>query len=436
MTPDAPNTRAVRTRLRKSLAPQVRAAVRAGLAAAWLLVAVAVCLPSVDVMELVRRPEVEGPAVMLIGGATVWAFARPARQALSLRLRVALVVGAATALLFAAELWWSVQTGGSAFGYLAGLGWGLAFWGPLAVVVLAVTAWTAADRALRPVEAIRRELEDITARSLGRRVPVSSSGSADEIARLARTINTTLDRLERSAELQQRFIADASHELRSPLAGLRASLESSLTHPDGVDWEARVRDALRDIVRLQNLSHDLLLLAQLDGGAPAADTAVNFTDLAHDLAVEHQHLPHPRPLGVRCVAADDPPVWVRGSDVQLERLLRNLLGNACRYARTTVEVTIGTERRQEDGDTVVFEVRDDGPGIPAADRERVFTRFSRLEDARTRKSGGAGLGLAIAREIAVRHGGTLHFADTAHGTCAVGRLPHLTRRPLHGPGGP
>lgn len=427
MAPDAPNGRAVRTRLRKSLAPQVRAAVRAGLAAAWLLIAVAVCLPSMDVMELVRRPEVVGPAVMLIGGATVWAFARPARQALSLRLRVALLVGAATALLFAAELWWSVQTGGSAFGYLAGLGWGLAFWGPLAVVVLAVTAWTAADRALRPVEAIRRELEDITARSLGRRVPVSSSGSADEIARLARTINTTLDRLERSAELQQRFIADASHELRSPLAGLRASLESSLTHPDGVDWEARVRDALRDIVRLQNLSHDLLLLAQLDGGAPVADTAVNLTDLAHDLAVEHQHLPHPRPLDIRCVAADDPPVRVRGSDVQLERLLRNLLGNACRYARTTVEVTVGTERHHEDGDTVVFEVRDDGPGIPAADRERVFTRFSRLEDARTRKSGGAGLGLAIAREIAVRHGGTLHFADTAHGTCAVGRLPSIAR---------
>ncbi|MFK4187904.1 sensor histidine kinase [Streptomyces sparsogenes] len=288
-------------------------------------------------------------------------------------------------------------------------------------MILAVTAWAAADRALRPVEAIRRELEDITARSLGRRVPVSSSASADEIARLARTINTTLDRLERSAELQQRFVADASHELRSPLAGLRASLEASLTHPEGVDWQARVRDALRDIVRLQGLSHDLLLLAQLDGGAPIADTRVNLTDLAHDLAVEHRHLPHPRPLDIRCTA-DDPPAWVRGSDVQLERLLRNLLGNACRYARTMVEVTVRTERH-EDGATVVFEVRDDGPGIPVADRERVFKRFSRLEDARTRKSGGAGLGLAIAREIATRHGGTLHFADTVSGACAVGRLP-------------
>ncbi|MEU5025644.1 sensor histidine kinase [Streptomyces milbemycinicus] len=424
MAPDAPNSRAVRTP-RKAVAPHVRAAVRAGLTVAWLLIAAAVCLPYVDVLELVRRPEVEGPAVVLILGATVWVFARPARQTLSLRLRVALVVGAATALLFAAEFWWSIQTGGSALGYLARLGWGLAFWGPLAVAILAVIAWTAADRALRPVEAIRRELEDITARSLGRRVPVSSSGSADEIARLARTINTTLDRLERSAELQQRFIADASHELRSPLAGLRASLESSLTHPEGVDWENCVRGALRDIVRLQGLSDDLLLLAQLDGGAPAADTKVNLTDLAHDLVVEHRHLRHPRPLDIRCVAADDPPVWVRGSDVQLERLLRNLLGNACRYARTTVEVTVGS-RRHEDGDTVVFEVRDDGPGIPAADRERVFTRFSRLEDARTRKSGGAGLGLAIAREIAARHGGTLHFADTAHGTCAVGRLPSAT----------
>lgn len=399
-------------------------ALRVGFAAACLLVATAVCTRYPDAVDRLRRPEVGAPAIILLVGATVWAFSRSVRRALSLRLRFALVVGAGTALLFAGELWWSVTTGGSAFGYLPGLGWGLAFWAPLVVVVLAATAWIAADRALRPVEAIRRELEDITARSLGRRVPVSSSASADEIARLARTINTTLDRLERSAELQQRFIADASHELRSPLAGLRASLESSLTHPEGVDWENRVRDALRDIVRLQDLSHDLLLLAQLDGGAPVADTRVNLTDLAHDLAVEHRHLPHPRPLDIRC-AADDPPVWVRGSDVQLERLLRNLLGNACRYARTTVEVTVGTEHH-EGVAAVVFEVRDDGPGIPVADRERVFKRFSRLEDARTRKSGGAGLGLAIAREIAVRHGGSLHFADTPRGARAVGRLPSAT----------
>ncbi|OMI41176.1 sensor histidine kinase [Streptomyces sparsogenes] len=400
-------------------------ALRVGLAAACLLVATAAYARYPDAVDRLRRPEAGAPAIMLLVGATVWAFSRSVRRALSLRLRFALVVGAGTALLFAGELWWSVTTGGSAFGYLPGLGWGLAFWAPLVVVVLAATAWIAADRALRPVEAIRRELEDITARSLGRRVPVASSAPADEIARLARTVNTTLDRLERSAELQQRFIADASHELRSPLAGLRASLESSLTHPEGVDWQARVRDALRDIVRLQDLSHDLLLLAQLDGGAPVADTRVNLTDLAHDLAVEHLHLPHPRPLDIRCAAADDPPAWVRGSDVQLERLLRNLLGNACRHAGTTVEITVRTERH-ENGATVVFEVRDDGPGIPVADRERVFKRFSRLEDARTRKSGGAGLGLAIAREIAVRHGGTLHFADAPRGARAVGRLPSAT----------
>ncbi|MFI1847433.1 sensor histidine kinase [Streptomyces sp. NPDC020480] len=401
--------------------------IRVGLTTAWLLIAGAVFLPYAAVVERLRQPEVGAPAIMLLAGATVWAFSRSVRRTLSLRLRFALVVGAGTALLFVGELWWSYQTGGSAFGYLPSLGWRLAYWAPLVVVILAATAWIAAHRALRPVEAIRRELEDITARSLGRRVPVSTSASADEIARLARTINTTLDRLERSAELQQRFIADASHELRSPLAGLRASLESSLTHPEGVDWESRVRDALRDIVRLQNLSHDLLLLAQLDGGAPIADTKVNLTDLAHDLAVEHRHLPHARPLDIRCTA-DDPPAWVRGSDVQLERLLRNLLGNACRYAHTTVEVTVRSERRGDGDtrDTVVFEVRDDGPGIPVADRERVFKRFSRLEDARTRKSGGAGLGLAIAREIAARHGGTLHFADTVSGACAVGRLPSAT----------
>ncbi|GAA2351359.1 HAMP domain-containing sensor histidine kinase [Streptomyces cuspidosporus] len=422
--PEATDSRTAHPPRTAAATPHARAAVRAGLTAGWLLIAAALCLPYADALALLREPKIGPPGVMLIVGATVWGFTRSVRRTWSLRFRFALVVGGGAAVLFAGEFWWSVTTGSSVLGYLPGLGWGLAFWAPLVVVVLAATAWIAADRALRPVEAIRRELEDITARSLGRRVPVSSSASSDEIARLARTINTTLDRLERSAELQQRFIADASHELRSPLAGLRASLEASLTHPEGVDWENRVREALRDIVRLQDLSHDLLLLARLGGGAPVADTRVNLTDLAHDLAVEHRHLPHPRPLDIRCVA-DDPPAWVRGSDVQLERLLRNLLGNACRYARTTVEVTVGTER-DEGGAAVVFEVRDDGPGIPVADRERVFKRFSRLEDARTRKSGGAGLGLAIAREIATRHGGTLHFADAPRGARAVGRLPSAT----------
>lgn len=127
------------------------------------------------------------------------------------------------------------------------------------------------------------------------------------------------------------------------------------------------------------------------------------------------------PLEVR-LDAPGPPAWVAGSGLQLERMLRNVLSNACRYADKDVEVAIRAERH--DGvETVRIDVRDDGPGIPAADRERVFERFSRLEDARARKSGGAGLGLAIAREIADHHGGTLRFTDPPHGAHAVSRLP-------------
>ncbi|WP_407561939.1 sensor histidine kinase [Streptomyces sp. 184] len=376
-----------------------------------------------SVLSVVETPLFVGPLLGITVGGAAWLSAQPSGCGVPLRARFALVAYGGTLLAFSAVLSITSEmaevNGGS-------LGWGpgqyqgeLFYLAQAAAVVIGAVAWVTAGRALRPVDAIREELEDITLRSLDRRVPVPKGG--DELTRLALTTNAILDRLERSTELQQQFIGDASHELRSPLAAVRASLESLLAHPKEVDWQTAVRSALHDMERMQSLSEDLLLLARLDGTAPLPRDPVNLTDLVHDLVEEHRHLRRSHPLEIR-LGASGPPAWMAGSGIQLERMLRNLLSNACRYADGEVAVAVCAERH--DGvETVRIDVRDDGPGIPAAARERVFERFSRLEDARARKSGGAGLGLAIAREIADHHGGTLCFTDAPQGAHAVGRLP-------------
>ncbi|WP_405600018.1 HAMP domain-containing histidine kinase [Streptomyces sp. NBC_01410] len=289
---------------------------------------------------------------------------------------------------------------------------------PIAGLLTGFLVHLTARRSLRPVEAIRREMEDITSQSLDRRVPVPAG--TDVIADLARTTNETLDRLEQASARQQQFVGDAAHELRSPLAGLRAQLESALRHPGSVQWPSVVENAAADVVRLQALADDLLLLARMDGTRhPCPEPkAVDLSAIAEDLVREHQHLPVARKLELSREA--DGPAPVMGDASQLERLLRNLIGNACRHASRTVVVRT---RPDVNAGTVVVQVADDGAGIPQADRERVFERFTRLDEARARASGGAGLGLAIAREIAARHGGTLTVADRARGACLEGRFP-------------
>ncbi|CAM5263367.1 hypothetical protein GCM10010329_03890 [Streptomyces spiroverticillatus] len=285
-------------------------------------------------------------------------------------------------------------------------------------LLLVLTGWAAARLTLRPVEAMRAELADITGRSLDRRVPVPAIGGV--LQKLARTLNATLDRLQTAADRQARFVADASHELRSPIASLRASLESSLTHSEGVDWPHTVRGTLADIARIQHLTDDLLLLTRIDGPAPNGEEPVQLADLASDLVEEIRHLHRNSDLRVTCTAPTSGLPPLTGSPVRLERLLRNLIDNACRHARTEVEVVLS----RGDRGTVRVEVRDDGPGIPPADRDRIFQRFTRLDDSRTRADGGgAGLGLAIAREIAVRHGGALFVADEGPGAVLVAELP-------------
>jgi signal transduction histidine kinase len=262
------------------------------------------------------------------------------------------------------------------------------------------------------VAGITHTMADITATDLHRRVP--EPNSHDEIGELARTVNATLQRLDTAVEQQRRFVADASHELRGPLASLRADLEISITHPDHTDWTGVARETLGDVERLQRLTEDLLLLARLDA-QPAPDREP--IDLA---AVVSETLTSLRRTNIAVTASRlDTPAFVRADASQLRQLVRNLLENAISHAETTVTVTV----RSTPPDVELI-VSDDGPGIPAEDRKRVFQRFVRLDTARTRDTGGTGLGLAIVHDVTTRSGGTINITDAdSHGAVITVSLP-------------
>ncbi|MHA6627946.1 ATP-binding protein [Pseudonocardia sichuanensis] len=275
---------------------------------------------------------------------------------------------------------------------------------PALLLLVAGLTWLAVGRALAPVSAIRRELADITATDLHRRVPVPRA--RDEVTRLAQTTNRTLDRLEQAVGRHRRFVADAAHELRSPLAVLRTRLEIAPPQP-------LTAEALTDVERIQRLTTDLLLLARLDAGAPPEHEEVELGQVAAEEAMRTR----PR-TDVRVEMRIEPGTLVHGSGEQLRRLVANLVDNAVRHAATTVVVGL----RERAGEAVL-EVADDGPGIPAEHREAVFDRFTRLDEARARDAGGSGLGLPIARDIAAHHGGTVVVADAAPGALLRAVIP-------------
>ncbi len=267
------------------------------------------------------------------------------------------------------------------------------------LALLAAVAWRLVGATLRPVESLRAGAEKITGTGSTDTLPLPDS--ADEIRRLAETLNDMLRRLESSRRRQRAFVADAAHELRSPLTSLRTQLEVGAATGDDPD----TADLLAEVERMTALVDDLLLLAKLDDAAPPPRELLDVGDLAEQAVKRYagQHVP------VTAQVSSAPLVLANPGAVQ--RVLANLLDNAVRHAASAVVVAVCTGA---DGG-VLISVTDDGPGIPVQDRDRVFERFSRLHDARDRGTGGSGLGLAIVRELVSQQGGSILLADAVEG---------------------
>ena len=241
-------------------------------------------------------------------------------------------------------------------------------------------------------------------------MPVPPSG--DEVAALATTMNEMLDRLEDASTRQRRFVSDASHELRSPVASIRTQLEVAMLRPERADWPVVAERVLAEDARLEQAVADLVDLARLDEGAPMTEQAEVDLD---EVVLEECSRTRQVPVDVSGVSGGR----VRGRSDALARTVRNLVDNAARHAESRVTVTLQTV-----DDTVELVVADDGPGIPVEDRVRVFERFTRLDEGRARDAGGMGLGLAVVKATVERHGGNVTIDDAApHGARFVVRLP-------------
>ncbi|MGW9157548.1 sensor histidine kinase [Microbacterium sp. NPDC055665] len=273
---------------------------------------------------------------------------------------------------------------------------------PLLLLLVAVTTWLVVGRALRPVERIREKVDGITAERLHQRVPVPET--ADEIAALATTMNGMLDRLDAAATAQRRFVSDASHELRSPLATIRQHAELAQAHPDVTSIGELAEVVSEEGLRLQGIVESLLLLARLDEGASTHDEPIDLDDIALG---EVRRL---RAAGHEVDGSGIQAARVHGDPRLLGQLVRNLADNAARHSRNRVAIGVIPS-----GGHVFVTVEDDGAGVPAEERERIFERFVRLDEARSRDAGGSGLGLAIARGIASSARGTLAVDDSRWG---------------------
>ena len=282
---------------------------------------------------------------------------------------------------------------------------------PAVLALTGLVTWLSVGRALAPVEEIRRKAATIGAGDLSQRVPLPPAH--DAFHRLAETMNSMLARIEASTERRRHFVSDASHELRSPLANMQAMLEVARARDDHELWQETASALQTEQTRMARLVDDLLLLARLDGRAPLVEREVDLDDVVH---AEAQWLRRSAsPLAVEVTPL--PALRVRGDEAQITRILRNLTDNARRHARTTVSLALRREGR-----CAVVTVRDDGAGIAVADRERIFNRFTRLDEARGRDHGGSGLGLAISRAVAQAHGGSLVVADATGPAGAVFEL--------------
>jgi signal transduction histidine kinase len=274
---------------------------------------------------------------------------------------------------------------------------------PVLGLALGVLIWWLVGGTLQPVENMRLEVAEIGATDLQRRVP--RPGTNDEIDRLAATMNEMLARLENSVGRQQRFVADASHEMRSPLTRIRSELEVDLADATDSGHKAVLEGLLEEVLGMQHMVEDLLLLARSDAGhTPSVFERLDLDDL---VLKEARRIQSHQRVEVDLSAVSG--AHVVGDAGQLTRAIRNILDNAERHATTRVVLSL-----VESEDMAVLVVADDGPGIPDQATARVFERFTRLDEARTAETGGTGLGLAISREIVERHQGMISLV-TADG---------------------
>lgn len=275
---------------------------------------------------------------------------------------------------------------------------------PSLVVAFALLTWWLVGRSLRPVVSIADQVEAISTSSLDQRVPVPDTD--DEVAELATVMNHMLDRLERGGDRQRQFSADASHELRSPLSTVRIAAEMLGRNSPDQRSKRLADDIVAESIRMDELISDLLELSRLDEDRRARE--LEQVDLADLVRTELA-----RDLADGQITLESPPmVAAQGSPRQLRRLVRNLVDNAKRHADGLVAVSLGAA---PDGTGLRLTVDDDGAGIPAAERQTIFERFSRLDEARSRDAGGSGLGLPLVRAVVENHGGTVAVEDSAHG---------------------
>jgi signal transduction histidine kinase len=282
---------------------------------------------------------------------------------------------------------------------------------PSLIAMVAAMTWFMTGRALRPVGAITNRVKEITGSTLHERVPEPNAD--DEVGELARTMNAMLDRLEGSSTRQKRFMSDASHELRSPVASIKTQLETALLSNADTNWEGVAQTVLAEDERLESLVHNLLAMTRLEEGVRPASAEVDLDELVFEQLARPSRVPVDRSK----VGAGR----VSGVPAELASVVRNLIDNATRHAQTKVAVSVSTI-----GPWVRFAVDDDGPGVAVEDRTKVFERFARLQEGRARDSGGSGLGLALSKRIVETHGGRI-FVETS----ALGGASFVVELPGH-----
>jgi len=275
---------------------------------------------------------------------------------------------------------------------------------PFALLLMTGGGWLLAQLALRPIRTIARTAERVSATHLDQRIP--STRTDHEFRHLIEVINQMLDRLEASFQQAARFSADAAHELKTPLAILQGELENALqAAPDGSGEQQTYKELLDEVQRLKTIIRKLLLLAQADGGRlPLHVETLNFTEMVENVCEDIKIL-NPN---IDIQAELQPGIQVEGDADLLTQAIQNLADNAVKFCQGESPIVLSLK---SDGQQVKFLISNRGETIPETDRDKVFERFYRADKARTHEIGGAGLGLSLAREIALAHGGTLELIE-------------------------